>query len=268
MPSLSIFSHLDSTYLTIFGYIIHDHSCFIPSMDCIFFHLMNPPMVIIINQSMKIVTKFWAHKEWAFDKSKNSCRMSSLFWSWSSPVAIFFSLETGPSNTRPTNTKFRLVPAMHMQWPTTTSECKDSRDDHFQACQRDHKSGAMSGRGGRADLCDDFMFGSPDEIGDEILEHLNETESSWSNAIESSLADANACVRAAEKSGMFRTLEENAMVVDFNDSDHHRDLRSYTRGNFNTLPSPPLYHWTPVNSSGLQWTPVDSGGTPTRMTVD
>jgi len=47
--------------------------------------------------------------------------MSSLFWSWSSPVALFFSFETGPSNTRPTNTKFRLILAMHMQWPTTTS---------------------------------------------------------------------------------------------------------------------------------------------------
>ena len=59
-------------FLTIFGYIIHDHSCFIPSMDYIFFHLMNLPMVVMINQSMKIVTKFWAHKKRAFDKSKDS----------------------------------------------------------------------------------------------------------------------------------------------------------------------------------------------------
>ena len=73
------------------------------------------------------------------------------------------------------------------------------------------------------------MFRSPDEIGDEILEHLNETESSRSNAIESSLADANACVHAAEKSSMFHnTLEENAMVVDSNDSDHHIETSDHT----------------------------------------
>ena len=40
------------SFLWIFGYILHDHSYFIPSMACIFFYLMNFPAVIMINQSI------------------------------------------------------------------------------------------------------------------------------------------------------------------------------------------------------------------------
>lgn len=56
-------------------------------------------------------------------------------------------------------------------------ECKDSCDNHFQACQLNRKSRPNGHQDDRGDACDDFMFGNPDEIGDKILEHLNDTES-------------------------------------------------------------------------------------------
>ena len=72
----------------------------------------------------------------------------------------------------------------------------------------------------REDICNDFTFGNPDEIGDEILEHLDQMECSWSDAVNSSLSDATACVYAAEEGGMLWTNQENPMAVD-NDSAHH-----------------------------------------------
>jgi len=46
------------SFFWISGYIIHGHSYFIPSMACIFFHLMNFPAVLVMNQSIN-QSKIW-----------------------------------------------------------------------------------------------------------------------------------------------------------------------------------------------------------------
>lgn len=103
-------------------------------------------------------------------------------------------------------------------------DCKDNRDDHFQARQSNRRNRVSKQQGDRDDICDDFMLGDPDEIGNEILEHLNDTESSRSNANNNSLSDAEACVRAAEDGGMFNADHTNVMNVDI-DCQRHIEIK-------------------------------------------
>ena len=57
-------------------------------------------------------------------------------------------------------------------------DCKDSHDDHFQARQLNRRNRVNTQPYKKDDLCDDFMLGDSDEIGNDILEHLNDTECS------------------------------------------------------------------------------------------
>lgn len=151
--------------------------------------------------------------------------MLILFKPWSSPsglidrteainieVALKTAFDTMVDSSSNTLRYLDNMQALH--------ECKDSCDDHFQSHQQHRKGGASAQCIDRDDIADDFVFGNPDEIGDEILEHLNDTESSWSNAIDSSFSDAMACVHATENGGMFETDGQCSMSVD-GDSGHH-----------------------------------------------
>ena len=158
--------------------------------------------------------------------------MLMLFKPWSNPrdlisgihaLNIEDALKTAFENMTQEFPKIRML-LTNMQ---ALHECKDSCDDHFLACQSSHKNNVGHQQHNREDICNDFMFGNPDEIGDEILEHLNQIECLWSNAVNSSLSDAMACVHAAEEGGMFQTNQENPMAVD-NDSAHHLETSNQT----------------------------------------
>ena len=99
-------------------------------------------------------------------------------------------------------------------------ECKDSRDDHFQSRQQKRSHNTDTHEATQREVCDDFVFGNAEQIGDEILDHINDAECARSNAISNSASDAIACVRAAEHAGMFQS--ENVMVTD-SASNHHME---------------------------------------------
>ena len=157
--------------------------------------------------------------------------MLILFKPWSSPsdlidgtdainieLALKTAFDTMVASSPSTLRYLNNMQALH--------ECKDSRDDHFQSRQQHRKSGTSARHSDRDDVADDFVFGNPDEIGNEILEHLNDTESSRSNAIDSSLSDAMACVCAAESGGMFETDEQWSMDTEA-DSGHHIETEDH-----------------------------------------
>jgi hypothetical protein len=159
------------------------------------------------------------------DISRYHCAMLILFKLWSAPsdlikgmnavnmeVALEGAFENMVRKLPQTQRYLENMQALH--------DCKDSRDDHFQARQSNRKNRVSSQQGNKDDICDDFMLGDPDEIGNKILEHLNDTESSRSSANNSSLSDAVACVRAAAKGGMFDADQTDTMIVDADCQQH------------------------------------------------
>ena len=109
--------------------------------------------------------------------------MLILFKLWSNPRDLISgihapnvedALKTAFENMAQEFPKIRMLLA-NMQ---ALHKCKDSCDDHFLARQSSQKSNVSHQQCNREDICDDFTIGNPDEIDDEILEHLNQMECS------------------------------------------------------------------------------------------
>jgi hypothetical protein len=107
-------------------------------------------------------------------------------------------------------------------------ECKDSRDDHFLERQNERKRASQNQTNNKETIGnsknDDFFFGDPNDIGDEILEHIESSEASRSETNSRSCQDAEDCVRHADHSGMFDQPIENDAMDTLPDFAQHREI--------------------------------------------
>jgi hypothetical protein len=137
------------------------------------------------------------------DMSRYHRLMLILFKPWCSPSDLIDvteekNIETALKNSF--NTMVEKSPSLQKYLANMQAlhECKDSRDDHFQsrANERQRKTGMTCQQNDREEISDDFVFGNPDDIGDEILEHLNDTDNAQLNTNHNTFSDAMACVHA------------------------------------------------------------------------
>ena len=104
-------------------------------------------------------------------------------------------------------------------------DCKDSRDDHFQERQNQHKhfSQNVANDIQLQNNQRDFFLGDPNDLGEEILEHIESSEASRSETNSRSYLDAQDCLQYADRSGMFDWQVANNMDI-FPHYAHHQEI--------------------------------------------
>jgi hypothetical protein len=109
-------------------------------------------------------------------------------------------------------------------------DCKDSRDDHFQDRQNERKKQSQLNfaQPTEKNHNDDLFFADPNDIGDEILDHIESSESCRSEANNYSSNDANDCLRYAELSGMFNQQQTTDSMDTGPDYAQHIEIHDNT----------------------------------------
>ena len=157
--------------------------------------------------------------------------MLTLFKPWVDPLDLI-------DNLTPLNIENALAcsfSALLAQCPDITQklnnmqslhDCKDSRDDHFQERQnqRKHFSQNISNNmQPQYHQKEDMFLGDPNDLVDEILDHIEHSEASRSKTNSHSYLDAQEYLHYADRSGMFAPPVTDNMDI-LSDHVHHQQI--------------------------------------------